>query len=296
MDSARRIRLIRIASVIAVALGAGHVAQSGSTPKIQYSQRLPDPVFGPAAAGLHLEPPEAGGSDPVVALPEQVRRPPEALPARLELPVAATPASATDCTPHLTLAALADAVIDARLSAPCQTGARVVVGQDGLAVAYRTKADGTLDVRLPALTANAHVSVLFRGGATVEATIAVPDALEYSHFGVQWLGSEGFGVESLHAVPASRQRLLSLGDPRVERPMRAEILTYPASVAMDGAALRASITPETCGHDLLGETLTVTGGRVRAADLSVTMPACNIVGDYLVLKDVAATEDFAAAE
>ena len=57
-------------------------------------------------------------------------------------------------------------MIDILLSAPCRRDERVVLRHAGLAVTYRTNAAGALFASLPALSAEAAVSVLLCRGET----------------------------------------------------------------------------------------------------------------------------------
>ena len=55
------------------------------------------------------------------------------------------------------------------------------------------------------------------------------------------------------------------------------------------------MTESTCGRELLGETLSSVAGKVQVTDLTVAMPECDAVGDYLVLKNLVPDLNIASA-
>ena len=50
--------------------------------------------------------------------------------------------------------------------------------------------------------------------------------------------------------------------------------------------MEAAVTATTCGRELLGQTLQTAAGTVKVSDMSLAMPDCDAVGDYLVLKNI----------
>jgi hypothetical protein len=225
------------------------------------------------------------------------------------------PVADLDCTPVLRLAPAAGAMIDVGLSSPCRPSERIVLRHAGLAVTYRTNSVGALTARLPALTDQAVVSVLFAGGTTIEAELALPEAGQIRRFGVQWLGPLAFGINAFengagyggagHVSAADAGRpaagrqdrgfLTLLGDETVDQPMLAEVYTYPDGSRDVPVLVEAAITAKTCGLELLGETLNVAGGTVAVSDLSVTMPGCDAAGDFLLLKNLVPDMTLASA-
>ena len=317
MGSERKKRLIRVCAVIGIALGAGHVAQSGQRNASFASvvpQMTPVDVVSLSATTetrLALTDPSPAEMD-LPVLPLLTDRPDVSGPARLDAPLAVAD---VDCTPVLRLAPAAGAMIDVGLTSPCHPSERIVLRHAGLAVTYRTNSVGALTARLPALEEQAVVSVLFAGGNTVEADLALPEAGQMRRFGVQWLGPLAFGINAFengagyggagHVSAASAGRpadgqqdhgfLTLLGDDTVDQPMLAEIYTYPAGSRDVPVVVEAAITEKTCGQDLLGETLNVAGGAVALSDLSVTMPGCDAAGDFLLMKNLVPDMTLASA-
>jgi len=71
----------------------------------------------------------------------------------------------------------------------------------------------------------------------------------------------------------------------VDMPLLAEVYTYPAMGSAD-VVIEAAVTAQTCGRELLGETLLSEAGRVTVTDLTLAMPDCDAVGDFLVLNNL----------
>lgn len=317
MNSGRK--LIRAAAVIAVALGAGHVAQSGSGPGGIYVASFVPQARAPKAApvSVSLEPQMPGLTGLDAAMPSLPKAAPR--PVIAAVPALSTPDMAeapTDCTPLLALSARPGAVVDLLLSAPCRPDERVVLRHAGLAVTYQTNAAGALFASVPALNPQVEVSILFAGGETVAAQLAVPEAGEHRRFGVQWMGPQTFEVNAFengaeyggagHVSSANPHKagdrllpqkgfLTSLGDASVDTPMLAQIYTYPAGATDTPVLIEAAVTEATCAREMLGEVLTADRGVVRRSDLAITMPGCDAVGDYLVLKNLVPDLKLAAA-
>ncbi len=287
-------RIARFAAVVAVAMAAGHLAQT-------LAARKPVAVAMAETATLPIHIVQLssdGAPDPVVA-----RIDPEPHLLALE-----RRRLKSDCPVGLTLSALPSAMISVMLTAPCRQGERVVLRQARLAVTDQIGADGSLTVVLPALTVDGTVAVLFADGTGVDQALAMPEAASLRRFGVQWQGADAF---LLHAIadgsdfeqpgdvwkrnPGTAQTgfLTALGNPAVANPLLAKIYTHPRG-AMPQIVLEAAVLPETCGHDLLGEVLTAEGGQVQAVDLTLAMPDCSGIGDFLVLKNLASDVKVAA--
>lgn len=316
MNSQRKVKIVRVVAVVLVALAAGHVAQSNPrlvtyASMISPQQAAPPPSAAPALVAW-AEP--SVGDQPLPVLPAATPRPEVAQPVPLEAPDAAAEIS---CTPELSLAPADGAMIEVALAAPCHPSERIVLRHAGLAVTYRTNSLGVLSASLPALVPEARVSVLFPGGDMVESVLILPEAAGHRRFGVQWLGPQSLGVHAFedkagygmpgHVSATDARRpaetmlpetgfLTVLGDEAVEMPVLAEVYTFPATERRVPVLVEAAVTEATCGTEILAQTLSVAGGRVQTDDLSVTMPGCDAVGDYLVLKNLVPDLTLAAME
>jgi hypothetical protein len=85
--------------------------------------------------------------------------------------------------------------------------------------------------------------------------------------------------------------LVRLGDASAADSLIAEIYTFPTG--MMGQALDvmlvadAEITSQNCGKDLSAQSIQVSPtGETSALDLTMTMPACDAVGDFLILQNM----------
>ena len=219
------------------------------------------------------------------------------------------PAAAPDCTPRLLIVAAPAAMIDIAYDAPCDPGARVVVGHAGLAVTGRTSASGSLDLTLPALEAEAEVTVRLAGRPMTAASVEVPDLAQFDRAAVQWGQDDAFQLHAYEfgaahgapghvsaANPAGPARALNgtggfltlLGDEATDWPLLAEVYSFPAG-RMTGTGgvevvLEAAITERTCGREMLGETLEMRrGGAVERSEFHVAMPDCDGVEGYVLL-------------
>lgn len=246
---------------------------------------------------------------PDVQLPRPVA--PVLLPAELPAPTAALTAPvlpAPDASPALTeacpmtldLMAEAQAMIGLTLVAPCHAGERVVLRHAGLVITAQTNATGSLFLALPAMATAAEVSVLFADQTSVASRIEVPELASMRRFAVQWIAEDAFQLQALEngatfgspghmsAENPGDGALRILGEAGVDRPMMAQVYTYPVDPqARVEVIVEAAVTETTCNRDLLGETITSVGGKVTVTDLTVATPPCDAVGDILVLKNLA---------
>jgi len=289
-------RVARIGAVVVVALAAGHLVQTMAArkdaPRPAVEAAMPRP-----ADVVQLAATNQPAAVPVVAKP--------VLPAAALAKTAPVPAEAiavADACP-VTLDLMADpgAMIGITLLAPCHPSTRVVLQHAGLAVTAQTSLTGTLFLSVPALTADAEVELTFADGTSVSKTIAMDDIAALRRFAVQWQADDAFqlyGYQGATAVSATNPGavpltgplteagfLMQLGDKTVDMPLLAEVYTYPAMGSAD-VVIEAAVTAQTCGRELLGETLLSEAGRVTVTDLTLAMPDCDAVGDFLVLNNL----------
>ncbi|AWD22075.1 hypothetical protein B6K69_10630 [Fuscovulum blasticum] len=257
--------LIRAASVLAVALAAGHLVQTMTAGSPSRAEPTPAIAVLPTAVT-----PVQASIDAAAPIPQKPDPLSQAAPA---------------CADRLTLAATPGAMITVMIHSPCRGGERVVLRHAGLAVAEALDADGRLAVPLPAFDAGGKVSVLLSDGTVLRDAVPVPDLGGLRRFAVQWVAGDAFQLHVGPGVAANLPALASLGDPSLDLPMQAQVYTWPASQRIS-PVVEAAITPATCGRDLLGETLLLTEGTTTLTDLTLSMPPCDAVGDILVLNNL----------
>lgn len=296
---------------------------------------LPAPVVATATATVAKAPPRVEPVAPIVAaapfaitqaqaavdaapVPVQVAAAPAtdavaalvALAAADPVPVAPAPEppAVQACTSTLTATPLPGAVLSLALVAPCDGGARVVLRHGGLAVTARLSEAGTLFTTLPAMDAQGEVSALFPDGARAEAAAAV-DMTGIRRFAVQWQGDDAFQVQAYEngaqfgapghvsaATPVGEGQLAVLGDASVDLPLMAEVYTFPVSGTPVNVTIEAAVTDKTCARELLGEAVESDAGRVTTTEITLAMPDCSGVGDFLVLNNLFGGTTLAAAD
>ena len=326
MDIKRKITLG--AATLAVALGAGHLVQSGkpggtATQVADAAEATPTGIT-PLAASA--QPDDAAPPAPVAAafIPLQTAAlsaspataPPVAVLASVtpEAPPAAqpAPAQADACRATLDVVPGANGMLDLTLLSPCKPSTRVVLRHGWLAVTGRTSTGGALFTALPALEASGEVSAMFPDG-TIARGAAPVDLSGLHRFAVQWMADDQFGLNAyqggaawgtpghVHAgargLPADATGwMMPLGDASVDLPMLAQVYTWPAKPADIAIDIEAPVIEATCDRELLGETLESQAGAVTRSDITLAMPDCTAVGDFLVLNNLSAGMTTAAAE
>ena len=315
-------RVIRSVAVLAVALAAGHLVQtlaSGTADPVKVAVETivapQDVVTLAADAGAGL--PKAGELPPVApqaALPlapkaaSTVNAP--ALPPQSgNVETAAAAPKQGACPVSFEVFAEPSAMIGLTLIAPCRVNERVTLKHAGLSVSARTTATGALFTALPAMDTAGAVEVLFADGQTSSAKIAMPELAALRRFAVQWQADDAFQIHAFEngagygdpgevsaanphrpapGVPASGGFLTLLGDPATDAPLLAEVYSFPADPAQSAeVVVEAEVTAKTCGRELLAQTISSVGGRAEVADLTLAMPDCDAVGDFLVLNNLA---------
>ena len=287
---------------------------------------LPAPLLVEARATALSAPPAAALLAPILAKPPALETAPvfelaELTPAEpLPDPGRDAMPGAGDCQLTLDLSAEPGAMIGAMLLAPCHPGERVVLRHAGLAFTGQTTATGSLFLGLPALAARAEVEILFGNGDKVSSMVALEDFAGMQRFGVQWQAtSDSFQLQAFEGGasygdaghksadnpgaapfgqdPKGTGYLSLLGDSTTDLPMLAEIYTFPRQPALAAEVLiEAAVTAVTCGHEMLGETLSSIDGVVVVTELTLAMPECDAVGDFLVLKNLVPDMTLAAAD
>ena len=300
----RKRSLSSVFAIVAVALAAGQFVQAEATADAADVTALPEtPAPQLARAEGPLSPPSAVA--PVVKDPDPVL-----LPAAATLPeaTAATPAQlepvAPDCPVHLDLVPQDGAMLGVTLVAPCHAEERVTLSHAGLTVTARTTATGSLFTALPALDMAGEVVVTFADKSREEAMMPMPELQDMQRFVVQWSGDDRFALNAfrdgatygeaghltaqplamLDGITEAGAAVVALGDATVPLPLLAEVYTLPATGKVE-LSVEAQVTAQTCGRELLGEMLDSRDGKVRVQDLSMAMPGCDALGDFIVLNN-----------
>lgn len=218
-----------------------------------------------------------------------------------------------NCTVRLAATEQPAAMVSLRIEAPCYANARVVVNHDGLVFSSIIGENGTLTATIPAMVENATFRVSFEDGATAGTTLDVPSRRNYERVALQWIGrGAGLGLHALEFgagygdagdvwVGASRDPsaglradggfLTSLGNPLSPNPVLAQVYSYPAGRSVRSGVIRirirAAINDLNCGGWLDAQALQPDGlGGLRISTVSMSVPDCDRIGEYLELKNI----------
>jgi hypothetical protein len=319
-------------AVAAVVLAAGSYMQSNPSftaqPKrLSHELHLQPTHVETVASDAEIEVPKFA-SGPKLALQPPLVSPQVALPKATEHQVfqpILTPEAVLEkalagpsCPASLDLSVAENAMIAVTLVATCHPDERVVLKHAGLVVTAKTTFTGAVFTDLPALTQQAIVEVTFKDGSSLKASLDVPEVARLRRFAVQWSDEDAFQLHGLEngadfdtlgdisgatpntppaGAPATAGFLSVLGDSTTAFPLLAEVYTYPANPAdQPNIVVESAVTAATCGRELLAETLFSAGGKVVKDDLTAAMPACDAIGDYLVLNNLVPDMKVASSE
>ncbi|MCR8724426.1 hypothetical protein [Frigidibacter sp. ROC022] len=232
----------------------------------------------------------------------------------------AQPMTAADCSPKLTATPAAAAMVQLTLTAPCNPFVEARITHGGVSFKALTDADGAISVAVPALESPARFTATLPGSAEMQTRIEVPELAGYDRIAVTWSGQAAlelhafeFGADydqaghvwrgnpgSVDLAAAGRGGFLTLlGNADVAAPVMAEIYTFPAGLATRSGVVRlsleAEVTAGSCGREIAGHTVTIMGGETpKPVDVTLSVPDCDAIGDFLVLNNLFDTLKIAA--
>ena len=253
--------------------------------------------------------------------PAPAPAPVELAAAELDSPLADAPL--TDAGPQAPLAldtCVADmeatvgpaATVMLEISAPCAADSVATIHHQGMIFSVLIDSAGKATVMAPALAANAVFIADLPGGYGAAAVVSVPEIEGFDRAVLQWQGVTGLGLHALefgagynqdgHVWAASARGidavesgsggfLMRLGDVGIETAFQAEVYTFPSGTAQrDGRielSVEAEVLPGNCGRAIAAQSIQIAPGSLPAAlDLTMTMPGCDAVGEFLVLKNM----------
>ena len=236
-----------------------------------------------------------------------------------DAPALAAPEVAA-CSPQMDAVALPLAMVRLTLADACHPSAPVTIHHQGMMFSAVTDAAGALTVDVPALARDALFVADFKSGIGAAASVMVPDLDNFDRAVLQWQGDDGVQIHALEfgagyddaghvwsaqagTVAAAQAGtggvLTTLGDAGLSDALRAEVYTFPSGQsARDGQVqlnVEAEITSRNCGRDVAAQSIQIGPNQpVHAVDLTMTMPGCDAVGEFLVLKNMFADLTLAA--
>ncbi len=216
------------------------------------------------------------------------------------------------CNVSMTAAPRAGAMVSIALTAPCQGNERVTLHHNGLMFSEVTAADGTLKMDVPALTQKALFIASFDNGEGAAAVADVTSLGFYDRVVLQWKGETGLQLHARefdapygstgHIWNASTGDmaktalgesgfLIQLGNANSLEALVAEVYSFPVgstissgSIAMS-MRIEAEITLANCGKEVEAQSLELFAGEnLQVHDITLAIPECDSVGDFLVLK------------
>lgn len=229
-----------------------------------------------------------------------------------DLVPASLPTDTQSCDPFMTGLAQEAAMVRVLLTAPCQLNATFTIHHEGMMFTAKTDENGTASIDAPALVETAVYIAAFEDGLGAVAEVTVPDVDSFDRVVLQWEGQNGFEIHAMEygagygeaghvwreaardlttAAEGQGGFIVTLGDSNAERPLLAEVYTFPSANAPKAGEVALSVETEVtaanCNTDIVAQTLQrQADDRVKIADLTLSVPDCDAIGEYLVLKNL----------
>ncbi len=217
-----------------------------------------------------------------------------------------------DCVVQMQATAIAGAMVELDISAPCLGTEPFTLHHNGLMFSDILQPDGKLTLEIPALAQHAVFIIAFNNGEGAVAQATVTSLPFYERVALQWKGDSGvqlhahefgakyFGEGHIWQAAAGDLReaaqgksgfLRTLGAESGADTLHAEIYSYPAATSgksgIVGLSVEVEVTEANCGQEIEAQTLELRhSADLRVRDLSLTMPPCEAVGEFLVLKNL----------
>ncbi|MFW2545529.1 translocase [Primorskyibacter sp. 2E107] len=224
------------------------------------------------------------------------------------------------CDTSMDATTTAGAMVSLRLDATCHASERVTIHHQGMMFTEVMQPDGILNITVPALTENALFIASFTNGEGATASAVVNSLPFYDRIAVQWKGETGLQLHArefdadyftsghiwsgaagdLAAAAAGESGfLVRLGQSDAPEALIAEVYTFPSGTAKKSGdvtlSVEAEVTNGNCSRQIEAQTLDLrAGGTLRVGDLTLEIPECDSVGDFLVLKNILADLKVAA--
>ncbi|MBA84079.1 MAG: hypothetical protein CML60_00690 [Rhodobacteraceae bacterium] len=213
-----------------------------------------------------------------------------------------------DMSAEATIAAL----VNIDIKAACLPDTRVTLHHNGLMVSEMTDDRGELFLTIPALAETAVFMADLGDGKIANVTVKVPSLEFYDRALVQWQGDAGIHLHAMEFGAAFGEEghvwdqqtgslektirgqggfLTQMGNPDITESLQAQVYTYPSGTSARAGdivlEIEAEVTQANCGRDISAQSMQISeAGQPRVQDLALSMPDCDAVGDFLVLKNV----------
>jgi hypothetical protein len=308
--------------VMATAAAIGFVMQNGDTAQARYAAantQVPD-ISGTASDPLQVTDITltSAPSDP---LPSATPKEPASVRvAALDAPLTATSdatpplAEQSDASCDVSMTAVQNlvAMVDVEINAPCFVNERVTIHHNGMMFTEITDETGSVSVSVPALAQSAVFIAAFANGEGALANAKVTALAGYDRLVVQSKASGEMHINAFEFGATYRDRghvhaksrhspdtavdgqggfVTRLGNDSQPDNLVAEVYTFPTGRTQQSGDIHVSVdarvTTDNCGLRTEAQTLEIIGGSsMKVQDLTLPVPACDAVGDYVVLQNL----------
>lgn len=227
-------------------------------------------------------------------------------------PVNDTLPLADACEVTASARAVPGAMVSLSFDAPCAPNERVTVHHNGLMFSYASGSDGALDVLVPAMVEDAVFIFALPGGEGAVAQANVTDIHRFARVALQWRGQAGFQLHArefganygdaghvwsktmpdLARVDAGQTGfLMRLGNEGMSDPLVAEVYSFAAADAAQtgviDVSVEAEVTAVNCGQTIEAQSFEMgAAGDLTTHILTLDVPGCDAMGDFLVLNNL----------
>jgi len=315
-------RFVTAGGTLACALGVGYIMQSSETAAKRYgAPETPAPTLEVLEVGQLVEvgaielTAANGVSDTAAADDTQVDATSvdmaaldDAAPVLEDAPAIEAPA----CEISATASPAAAAMVDLIVYAPCMANERMTVHHEGMVFTHVTDTAGTISLTVPALVEDAMFILAFSNGDGAVVKTQVSSVAFYDRVVLQWKGDSGFQIHAREfganygedghvwanaardasiAASGSGGFLSTVGDANAPEPMLAEVYSFPTGTSVNSGdvilSIETEVTEANCGQEVDAQTIeSHQGADTVARDITLVVPGCDTVGDFLVLNNL----------
>jgi len=223
-----------------------------------------------------------------------------------------------ECEVGFTAMAAPGAMVDLTLEAPCYREQMVDIFHAGLRFTEKLDENGLMQVTLPAMEENAFFNAFFTDGQTESTDVLMLTVKDYQRTALFWKAGAGFSLyaledgsvyggeghvspqtpfEPLRATAGEGGFLTLLGQGKAG--YQVAIYSYPEMLLDTHSApeisVEAEVQAENCGREISATlTRSTDTGALEIAPLFLTVPGCETIGEYLVLKNLPQKQTIAA--
>lgn len=230
----------------------------------------------------------------------------------LEVPEVPAPVLEPVCEMNANARPVAAAMVNLTLDAACLPNQRLTIHHNGMIFTEKTSETGQVDITVPALSTDAEFVMAFSNGEGVVAQTRVEDMVDFNRVVVQWRGKSGFEIHAreygadygeighiwrgapgdiANAITGQGGFISRMGDMYSVEPLLAEVYSFPAAAAAHAGEVILSVETEVssanCGVEIEAQSIQVSpNSDTKTQSLTMTVPECDAIGDFLVLNNL----------